>query len=102
VALMAQELSSGEYEDCAKCKQLLPHVEPLFASKPAAEEAVKARAQVLANAVWYLQLQRNYRVAAQLNQQALDCRENELGEQHPNTLTSVSNLAGITTWAAPR
>jgi tetratricopeptide (TPR) repeat protein len=95
VALMAQELPSGEYENWAKCQQLLPHVEPLFASKPASDEAVEAWAQVLTNAAWYLQVQGNYNVAEQLNQRALEGYKKELGERHPSTLTSVYCLAHL-------
>ena len=51
---MARELPSGEYENRAKCQQLLPHVEPLFATQPDSEEALEAWAQVLTNAAWYL------------------------------------------------
>ncbi|KAJ4312335.1 hypothetical protein N0V94_007489 [Neodidymelliopsis sp. IMI 364377] len=42
VALMAQELPNGEYGNWAKFQQLLPHVEPLFDAKPAAEGALIA------------------------------------------------------------
>jgi hypothetical protein len=41
VALMAQELPSGEYKNQAKCKQLLPHIKPLFGTQPASEEALR-------------------------------------------------------------
>jgi hypothetical protein len=56
VALMAQELPSGEYENWAKCQQLLPHVEPLFDADPTSKEALKPLTQVLTNAAWYLWL----------------------------------------------
>ena len=39
--------------------------------------------------------QGNYDEAEKLNRQALEGREKELGVQHPDTLTSVSNLADV-------
>jgi hypothetical protein len=95
VALMAQELPSGEYENWAKCQQLLPHVEPLFESEPAAEEALKAWAQVLTNAAWYLWKQGRYSTAQQIAAKALAARESLLGLDASQTLRSVMVLAGV-------
>jgi hypothetical protein len=38
---MAQELPSGAYKNWSKCQQLLPHIEPLFATQPAGEEVLR-------------------------------------------------------------
>jgi tetratricopeptide (TPR) repeat protein len=93
VALMAQELPSGEYENWVRCQQLLPHVEPLFESEPAGEEAWKAWAQVLSNAAWYLWMQGSYSTAQQVAARALAAREGVLGVDAYQTLTSVIVLA---------
>ncbi|KAJ4329684.1 hypothetical protein N0V95_010165, partial [Ascochyta clinopodiicola] len=93
VALMAQELPSGEYKDWARCQQLLPHVEPLFNSKPAADEAVKAWAQVLTNAAWYLWMQGRYSTAQQIAATALAAGESVLGLDDEQTLTTATTLA---------
>ncbi|KAF2843949.1 hypothetical protein T440DRAFT_494281 [Plenodomus tracheiphilus IPT5] len=63
VRLMAQEPPSGKDKNWAQCQQLLPHVEPLFASKLAGEEALMAWAQVLTNAAWYLLMRGRYPTA---------------------------------------
>jgi tetratricopeptide (TPR) repeat protein len=91
--LMAQELPSGEYKNWAKCQQLLPHVKPVFESKPAAEEALKAWAQVLTNAAWYLWKQASYNTAQQIAAKALAARERVLGLDADQTLRSVMVLA---------
>jgi tetratricopeptide (TPR) repeat protein len=91
--LMAQELPSGAYENWAKCQQLLPHVEPLFESRPAAKEALEAWAQVLTNAAWYLWMQGSYNTAQQIAAKALVARESVLGLDAYQTLTSVIVLA---------
>jgi tetratricopeptide (TPR) repeat protein len=93
VALMAQELPKGEYKNWPKCQQLLPHVEPLFNSKPAAKEALEAWAQVLTNAGWYLGTKGSYSITEQLAVKALAAREELLGRYHLDTLASIDNLA---------
>ncbi|KAJ4374692.1 hypothetical protein N0V86_007565 [Didymella sp. IMI 355093] len=95
VALMAQELPNGEYENWAKCQQLLPHVEPLFESKPAAEEVVETWAQVLTTSAEYLRLQGRYNSAQQLEGNVLAAREKVFGLHDRRTLASVSNLAQV-------
>jgi tetratricopeptide (TPR) repeat protein len=42
-----------------------------------------------------LQLQGRYEEAETLNRRALEGWEKELGEDHPNTLISVNNLASV-------
>ncbi|KAI4940873.1 hypothetical protein J4E91_011130 [Alternaria rosae] len=93
VALMAQELPNGEHENWAKCQQLLPHVEPLFSTQPASEEALEAWAQVLTNTAWYLWKQGRYSVAQQIAAKAVAAREKALGREDYQTLTSVVVLA---------
>jgi tetratricopeptide (TPR) repeat protein len=93
LVLMAQELPEGKYENWGKCQQLLPHVEPLFDADPTAEEALKAWAQVLTNAAWYLWLKGSYKTAHAVASKALTARETVYGLDNNQTLTSVSVLA---------
>ncbi|USP74607.1 hypothetical protein yc1106_01881 [Curvularia clavata] len=95
VALMAQELPSGNYENWAKCQQLLPHVEPLLSTQPASEEAFEVWAQVLTNAAWYLWMRGSYSVAQQTAAKAVAAREKALGREDHQTLISVEVLAGV-------
>ena len=95
VALMAQELPNGEYENQAKCQQLLPHVEPLFSTQPASEEALEAWAQVLTNAAWYLWKGGRYSAAQLIAAKAVAAREKALGREDQQTLNSVGVLAAV-------
>ncbi|KAF2030383.1 TPR-like protein [Setomelanomma holmii] len=95
VALMARELPSGEYENWGKCQQLLPHVEPLFKSEPAAKEAVEAWAQVLTNAAWYLCLRGNYERAELIARKASATTERLYGINNELTLEYINNLANV-------
>lgn len=95
VALMAQELPPGDFENWAKCQQLFPHVKPLFDRRPAGKETQKAWAQVLTNAARYLWRQGRYGTAQQITEKALAAREDVLGPDNRQTLTSVNNLAAV-------
>ncbi|KAH8683388.1 hypothetical protein BGZ60DRAFT_524713 [Tricladium varicosporioides] len=92
--LMAREFSSADFKNWTKCQQLLPHVESLYKSELSDNESVSKWAQVLDQAAMYLQeALGKYGEAEKLNRRVLERREKELGEQHPDTLASVSNLA---------
>ncbi|KAF2195361.1 hypothetical protein K469DRAFT_545893, partial [Zopfia rhizophila CBS 207.26] len=91
--LMAQEFPSGEYENWAKCQQLLPHAEPLYDTEPASEQLLKAWAQVLTNAAWYLWMKGSYQTAQAVATKAVTARERVLRLNNNQTLTSVTVLA---------
>ena len=95
IALMAQELPNGEYKNWEKCQQLFPHIEPLFDTEPVAEEALKAWAQVLTNAAWYLWNRGIYDTAEKIAVRALHSREKVLGLNSDQTLESVKMLASV-------
>jgi len=44
---------------------------------------------------WVLRDQGKYEAAEEMNRRALDVGERILGPEHPDTLTSVSRLAGV-------
>ena len=52
-------------------------------------------ATILFNAAWYARELGKYNKAEELDQCALEGRETVLGKEHPDTLTSVSNLASV-------
>ncbi|KAI4940870.1 hypothetical protein J4E91_011127 [Alternaria rosae] len=95
VQLMAQELPNGEHENWVRCQQLLPHVEPLFSTQPASEQALEAWVQVLTNAAWYLLERGSYSVAQPIAAKAVAAREKALGQEDQQTLTSVELLAAV-------
>jgi tetratricopeptide (TPR) repeat protein len=70
-------------------------VKPLFESEPAGEEALKAWAQVLINAAWYLWMQGRYSTAQQIAARALAVREDVLGVNAYQTVTGVIVLAQV-------
>ncbi|KAF2993769.1 hypothetical protein E8E13_002179 [Curvularia kusanoi] len=103
IALMAQELPSGEYENWAKSWYLWKQGSYTSAQQLAAKglsirekvlglnnqqtlDSVEVLASVLGD-------QGKYDEAETLHRQALEGCKKELGERHPDTLTSASNLA---------
>ena len=93
--VMAREYPAGMYENWSKCQQLDPHVEHVIRKKPTDEEDAKNWAQLLSNVGWYKAEAGMYEVAEQVDRQALGGREKVLGPEHPDTLTSVGNLAVV-------
>ncbi|KAH8588907.1 P-loop containing nucleoside triphosphate hydrolase protein [Bisporella sp. PMI_857] len=94
LGLMAREFPLPDFKNWAKCQQLLPHVESLYESDLTDHESVMKWALVLNKAARYIQTALGkYDEAEKLCRRVLEGCKKELGEQHPNTLTSVGNLA---------
>jgi tetratricopeptide (TPR) repeat protein len=96
LALMASEFPDPEFENWAKCQQLLPHVELLYKSEPSNDQSMREWAKVLDNAARYIRTaQGKYDDAEKLNRRVLEETEKELDAQHPLILMSVGNLASV-------
>jgi len=54
--------------------------------------ALEAWALVFFKAAWYASEMGQYNIAKEMGASALEAREATLGEEHPDTLTSVSHL----------
>ncbi|KAH7125055.1 hypothetical protein B0J13DRAFT_598998 [Dactylonectria estremocensis] len=76
---MSRHFPSGAFETWPTCQMLLPHIESMLEEEPPNEDLQK----------WA----RNYRAAEKLGEKAVKTRVNVLGEEHPSTLTSMTNLA---------
>jgi tetratricopeptide (TPR) repeat protein len=91
---MANEFPIVEFKNWAKCQELLPHVDNLYESGFSGDGLVQDWANLLNNAARYMETRLGkYDEAEKLNRRALEEREKELGDRHPDTLTSVNNLA---------
>ena len=99
LGLMTRAFPLADFKNWATWQQLLPLVDSLYESELSDHESVKKWALVLNQAAWYMQTALGkYDEAERLNWRALEGCEKKLGEQHPNTLMSVSNLA-LVLWA---
>jgi tetratricopeptide (TPR) repeat protein len=95
VETMALHFPAGKFENWVKCQQLLPHIESLYEKQPATNEALKAWAQVLKNAAWYLCESGNVKKSKTLARKALMTTERTLGISDRLTLESMNNLANV-------
>jgi Tfp pilus assembly protein PilF len=92
---LAVAFPGGAYRDPSGwplCRVLMPHVEVLLV-RLGAEDASAALGGLLNNAGGFLLGQGILRQAEAYFRRALQARERVLGPEHPNTLTSVNNLA---------
>ncbi|KAJ5600860.1 hypothetical protein N7450_001927 [Penicillium hetheringtonii] len=95
-AIMAQIFPDGQYESWTECKRLLPHAKEVVKSKSSdSKEDRLYTATISFNCGWFLMLRGEYREAHTSQEYALKTREELLGFEHPETLTSASNFANV-------
>ena len=95
IELMAKEFPTGRPEHWPRCQQLLPHLRPLFDSKPATDELTKGWAKVLTNAAWYLCTRGSHEAAENVVRRALSAREEVVGLDDKQTLRSTIVLGMV-------
>ncbi|KAF6785731.1 Kinesin light chain 5, partial [Colletotrichum musicola] len=89
----SQHFPSGVFETWQQCQTLMPHVQPLLDKEPSEERNRLEWGKLLTNVSWYLVMLGNYSKAEVIVQQAVSTRAEILGQEHPDTLTSMGNLA---------
>jgi tetratricopeptide (TPR) repeat protein len=93
IRLMAREFPTGQFENWAKCQQLLPYIESLYNREPTGEESVSEWAHVLTNAAWYMWTRGIYAAAQDAAAKVITVRERVVGQDDKLMLISVSLLA---------
>ena len=93
ISIMANSFPPATYENWAKCQSLFPHAELVLHYRPADERVLQQWTAILTNVGCYAQEQGSYDKAKAMYRQALEVREKVLGVEHPETLTSVGDLA---------
>ncbi|KAK3612822.1 hypothetical protein LTR22_028443, partial [Elasticomyces elasticus] len=88
-------LPNGSYKNWQRCRTLYPHANLALDLKLDDRDGSLSLASVLFKAAWFMQEQGQYEAAEEMNRRALKGYEKALGPEHPNTLTSVSNLAEV-------
>ncbi|KAI7970683.1 hypothetical protein EIK77_003083 [Talaromyces pinophilus] len=96
IRVMEAVFPSGDYETSASCQMLLPHVKETIRFTEGLDEDDRLNVLSIANRCgWYLYLMGKYEEAEAMHRRALEGRENVLGAEHPDTLTSVNNLGSV-------
>ncbi|KUJ07385.1 uncharacterized protein LY89DRAFT_365096 [Mollisia scopiformis] len=95
IDIMGNAFPIGRYENRRVCGKLFPHAQMVLLFCPTNEVYLAQWASILFNAAWYSSEIGSYNTAEEMDRRALEGREKVLGKEHPNTLTSVSNLASV-------
>jgi tetratricopeptide (TPR) repeat protein len=94
--VMATAFPSGQHETWAPCRTLLPHSTTVLSySTEKNDETRLDRATIATNTAWYLMLVGQYAEAERIGRSAVAAGEEVLGREHPDTLTSVSQLGTV-------
>ena len=93
ITIMAKMFPVGRHKNWKRCQALFPHAELTLGYQPMNKDFLQEWATILFNAAWYARELGKYKKAEEMNRQALERRKMVLGKEHPDTLTSVSNLA---------
>ncbi|KAM0714759.1 hypothetical protein Q7P37_009776 [Cladosporium fusiforme] len=83
----------GSCENWAKCQWLFPHAALALDTRVTDQDARLQQASLLEKSGWYALEQGMYSKAKHMRAQSMKTRNQVLGEEHPDTLTSKSNLA---------
>ncbi|KAH7385972.1 hypothetical protein BKA66DRAFT_490292 [Pyrenochaeta sp. MPI-SDFR-AT-0127] len=93
--IMAASFPNGEPETWATCRILVPHSRKMFSYVSQEWEAKLCWATTITNTAWYLFWMGDFVTAKSMCRSAVAVREKVLGEEHPETLTSVSYLGSV-------
>ena len=95
IRVLTAAFPSGDYETWADCQVLLPHAREAISHVTGDEEDVLNQAKIAFSTGWYLYLRGEYKAAEKVVRISVKAREKMLGPEHPDTLTSVSNLGSV-------
>ena len=98
LSIMSDLYPYGSHENRKICGDYLPHVYAVLSYERSSSttEAV-AKASLLHSTAGFMLSQGQWNKAEKLQQQAVEIRKRLLGQEHPDTLTSMANLA-LTYW----
>jgi tetratricopeptide (TPR) repeat protein len=95
IEALSAAFPSGDYATWEQCKVLLPHVKEVVQHTTEDREGLEKQAESASRAGWYLLLFGEYTAAEGFLRLSLEIREKALGREHPDTLTSVSQLGSV-------
>jgi hypothetical protein len=83
----------GSYENWTVCGDYLPHVYAVLSYGSSSTKEDVAKASLLHRTAGFMLYQGKWNKAEELGLQAVETRKRVLGTEHPDTLTSIGNLA---------
>jgi hypothetical protein len=95
VTVLTEHFPEVDYANWEACERLVPHIQACAAQLEQQSTAQVEAAALFVQAGQYLRDRGRYDQAALLLQRALAIREQRLGPKHPDTATSLDNLAEL-------
>ncbi|KAF2730992.1 hypothetical protein EJ04DRAFT_443952, partial [Polyplosphaeria fusca] len=95
IAMLETAFPSGDHGTWEGCQLLLPHSREVMGHKTEEWVSMLTRARTAVRIGWYLLLRGEYQVAEGVLWTSAEVREEMLGADHLDTLTSVSSLADV-------
>ena len=96
--IMADAFPSGRHETWEACGTLLPHAQKVLHYVLEENQPELNRATIAQNTSSYLLSMGKYAAAEKIGRMAVAVREKMLGQEHPDTLTSVRDLGTVLEW----
>ncbi|KAH8707088.1 hypothetical protein GQ44DRAFT_817933 [Phaeosphaeriaceae sp. PMI808] len=90
ISNLCAEMPKGQYENWEKCQALYPHVRAALVQRPKDKESLEKWALLLYNASWYVWQRGRASEAEEIATVSVDVRREVLGEEHADTLESMS------------
>ncbi|KAL6717746.1 hypothetical protein ACLMJK_003831 [Lecanora helva] len=84
------EFPTGEYENWTYCYALFPHAKSAATQRPKTDESLREWASLLYCAAWYAWRKGSITEAVDLSFMAMKVRKKLLGQEHKETLNSIS------------
>ncbi|KAL8831007.1 MAG: hypothetical protein Q9191_001103 [Dirinaria sp. TL-2023a] len=91
--VLAETFPRGKFENWTVCESLMPHAQTVIQCEHVKEACPKQFASLLRNMAVFDQLQGRYEIACTRILAAYGLREKLFGLEHPETLSSMNNLA---------
>ncbi|RYP75597.1 hypothetical protein DL771_002297 [Monosporascus sp. 5C6A] len=91
--LTSSHFPAGNYETWEQCQILLPHVQSVLNEQPPEENDQLGWSRLLTKVSWYMLMMGEYSKAERFARNAVKVTKGVLGEDHPDTLMSMGNLA---------
>ena len=89
---LSDEFPTGEYENWTYCRALFPHARLAVTQRPKAEGLLREWASLLYRAAWYTCRKGSITEAIDLSETAMKVRKKILGQEHEETLSSMSMI----------
>ncbi|KAI7759632.1 hypothetical protein LZL87_014155 [Fusarium oxysporum] len=93
IRVLTTAFPSGKYPTWVDCQVLFPHAREIMGHAAGDEEDILNQAEIALRAGRVLLFRGEYNTAEEVVRMSVEAREKVLGKEHPDTLSSMNNLA---------